>query len=148
MRRIGETLLLGLVGAFVCAILFWLYFVIQAAIDGSNVGEAAAYGLLFGVGAFLVGGVLGAFVAVLRANLLGGAALGLLAVAIFVLLWTLGQSDGVSFSQALSRSLPFAIWFAIPSLLTGLLVAWLRMRRERARRASGNGGALTPGQPV
>lgn len=142
MRRIGEILLLAFVGAFVCAVLFWLSFVIQAAMDGNNVGEAAAYGILFSFGAFFVGGVLGAFIAMLRASLLGGAALGLLAVAVFVLLWALGQSDGVSFSRALSRALPFAIWFSVPSLLTGLLVAWLRLRRECKRVA------LTPGQPV
>jgi hypothetical protein len=116
-------------------------FVIQAAIDGSNVGEAAFYGVLFGVGAFVVGGVLGAFIAMLRANLLGGAGLGLLAVALFVLLWTMGQND-VSLSRALARSLPFAAWFAVPSVLAGLLLAWLRMRREKKRLA------LTPGQPV
>jgi hypothetical protein len=143
MRRIGEILLLAVVGAFACAVLFWFSFVIQAILDGSNVGEAAAYGILFGVGAIVVGGALGALIAILRANRLGGAALGLLAVAIFALLWTMGQSDGVSFSHALSRSLPFAVWFSVPALLTGIVVAWLRERRERGRVV-----ALTPGRPV
>jgi hypothetical protein len=142
MRRIGEILLLGLVGAFLCAFLFWLFFVIQAAIGGNDVGEAAAYGILFGIGAFVVGGFIGALIAMLRASLPGGAAVGALAVGVFVLLWALTQGDAVSFSQALSRSLPFAIWFAVPSLLTGLVVASLRIRRERKRVS------LTPGQTV
>jgi hypothetical protein len=93
-------------------------------------------------GAFLVGGLLGAFIAILRANPLGGAALGLLAVVIFVSLWALGQGDVSSFGDRLVRAVPFAVWFSIPSLVTGLVVAWLRMRRERKRVS------LTPGQPV
>ena len=139
MRRLGEILSLAALGAILCAFLFWVFFVILAAADGGNAGEAAFYGLIFAFGALAIGGLLGAVIAFARANALGGALLGAAGVALFVLLWTLSGVQDAGFERAFNRALPFLIYYSFPAVAAGLLLGWLRMRRERRRLS------LTPG---
>lgn len=144
MRRVGGILLLGALGGALAGFLALASFVaLTLSQPGNPAGEAFAFGVLFSFAPALAGGLAGVLVGIFRPSVLGGAAIGLAATVLLILVWALLTAGQRGLVWGLSESSRFvAVFGAGPILVSATVAAWLRTRRERRRVA------LTPGQSV
>ena len=136
MRGIRQVLLLGALGALVGGLSTALVFAVVGLAEGGNVQEVLLYGLFFGVGSAFVGAVVGALVAMVRATWLGGAAIGVAGIALYIIVYAL-MSGGISdFMRYVRESGFFLVFYAGPTVLAGIITGLVRTRRERRATAA------------
>lgn len=131
MRTIRGILLLGALGALVSGLLTFAIFAVVGLLDKGNVQEVLFYGIFFGIGSAFIGAVVGALVAMLRATWLGGLAIGLVAILLYVVIYALSSGPLAEFTRNIQGSTFFLVFYGAPMILTGVITALIRARRER-----------------
>jgi hypothetical protein len=117
------------IGAFVGAAASFLFFVLLTQLDNATAGESIVYGVGVGIIGAMIGFMIGLIVGSTNVGILGGGLIGLggivLALAGFLMLF--GGDDPVRALKSNWRVI--ALVLGPPSLITGLLTAWLKKRR-------------------
>ena len=119
----------ALIGAFVGAAASFLFFVLLTQLDNATVGESIVYGGGVGFIGALIGFVIGLIVGSTDVGIIGGGLIGLggigLALAGFLMLF--GGDNPLQ--QLKNNWRVIALVLGPPSLITGLLTAWIKNRR-------------------
>ena len=127
MPRIARILLSGLIGAIVCAGLSFLMFFLLTVFDNQKLIEAFGYGLIVGIIGAFIGVIIGLAVGIGDLGVIGGGVAGffgtLIGVAIYV--YSTAENSG-QYGYFLRASGIFSIHFYLPTILTGVITAWLK----------------------
>lgn len=116
------------IGAFVGAAASFLFFVVLTQMDNTTMGESIAYGIGVGFIGAIIGFAIGLVIGSTNAGVPGGALIGLggivLALAGFLMMF--GGDDPVRALKSNWRVIALVI--GPPSLITGVVTAWLKNR--------------------
>jgi hypothetical protein len=117
------------IGALICAVASFGLFFVLTRLDSTRTGEAIGYGLIVAVVGALIGFAIGLTIGSTKVGVLGGGLIGLigtvLAFAGFIALF--GGGDPLRALRSNWRALALVV--GPPSLVTGLLTAWIKNRR-------------------
>lgn len=119
----------GLVGACVGAAASFIFFVVLTQLDNTTMGESIVYGMGVGFIGAIIGFAIGLVIGSTNVGVLGGGVVGLggIGLALIGFLMLFGGDNPL---QQLKNNWPvIALVIGPPSLLTGIVTAWLKNRR-------------------
>lgn len=126
MQNVPRILISTFLGALLCAGLSALLFAMAAILDGTRPSEALAFAVVVGVVAAFFGALIGMAVGVANLGLIGGGIAELLATAGAVAFYVLTFGRPNQYGYFLSESAVIVVALALPTILTGVLTAWLK----------------------
>lgn len=129
MSKLSRTLQSTFLGALFCAVLTAVVFAAGVLLDGGRMAEAVGFGLAVGVAGGLVGALIGLVVGLFNLGLMGGALVGLLAVAGVIAFYVLAVGRPGQALYFLRESGVILLVLAVPALVAGALAAWFTNRR-------------------
>jgi|GEM_PF-2754567 len=127
MTIITRILLSSLIGAIVCAGLSFLIFFVLTFLDNQKLIEIFAYGFVVGMITAFIGAIIGLAVGIGNLGLIGGGIVGVLGTLLGVAILAFTAAENSSqYGYFLRASGIFSIHFYVPTILTGIITAWLQ----------------------
>jgi MFS family permease len=138
VRKLASVLVSSLLGAVICALLSAAAFALGASLDGTQTTEALAYGAIVGVVGALVGAWIGFVIGLGNFGPVAGGIVGVLTTALLIGFYIVAVGRPGDYGYFLGESRIIFVVMALPTLLTGILTAWLRTRRKTGEKTSSN----------
>jgi ABC-type spermidine/putrescine transport system permease subunit II len=131
MSIIARIFLSGLIGAVVCAIFSFLTSFLVMVFDNVKLIEAFGYGFVVGMLAAFIGGIIGLAIGIGDLGVIGGGVVGALGtiIGVAILAFT-ATNDSSRYGYFLRESGLFSVHFYVPTIMTGIITALLKNKKE------------------
>jgi hypothetical protein len=131
MKWVMSVFTSSLAGALVCAMLSSTIFLTATLRDGIRLSEALGYSLIVGFIAAFIGVFIGFVIGVGKLGLVGGGLVGVLVTAAVVAFYVLTNGRPGQYSYFLRQSITIIVVLALPTVLAGVMAAWVGSRVGR-----------------
>ena len=117
------------IGALICAAASFVFFVALTQLDHATIGESIGYGVGVGIIGAVLGFAIGLVIGSTDVGVLGGGLIGLGGIALALAGFLLMFGGDNPLQQLKNNWRIVSLVVGPPSLITGLLTAWLKNRR-------------------
>lgn len=132
MQNATRVLMSTFWGALVCAILTAVTFFLLTLSDGSPNEETIVSAIIVGLIGALVGALIGLIVGIGNLGVIGGGLVGILLTLAVAASYVALMGRPENYRHFLSESRVLFVVFTLPTILTGVIIAWRQKARSRA----------------